>query len=287
MDFKTKTMMTMAAVAVLSLAGAACSKSGAGQLSVSAQAVTSADTGAADAGASSGSLDLGQGISVSNVQFVVKRITLHLPELESLDGGGDGGTDSDGGTDDSSSLVTSRSSADQGRGESEIEDESEDDEVKIGPFLVDLSGDALANQTLTKVFDSADVLAGTFREIKIVIAPVDSLVADGSSVTISGTLDGGTADAKEFTFKSSLHAAHKIESEVTVSEDGSQNVTLTIDPSGWFKDSAGNRLDPTDPSNKSQIENNIKRSIKGFCDRDRDGEDDSGERGGDSGPGRS
>ena len=268
-----RNMTISAAVAGLMLAGAACSKSG--QLAVSAQAVTSADTSA-----SSGSLDLGQGISISEVQVVVKRITLHLPESEAADGGSDDGGDTDGG-DSSSSLVASRSSADQGR-DGEIEDEAEDDEVKVGPFLVDLKGDALANKTLSTIFDG-EVPTGTFREIKIVIAPAASVATDGSSIAITGTLDGGTANAKEFTFKSSLHAAQKIESEVTVTSDGAQNVTLTIDPSSWFKDPAGNRLDPTDPANQSQIEANIKQSIKGFCDRDRDGEDDASEHGGDGG----
>jgi hypothetical protein len=268
-----RNMTISAAVAGLMLAGAACSKSG--QLAVSAQAVTSADTSA-----SSGSLDLGQGISISEVQLVVKRITLHLPESEAADGGSDDGSDTDGG-DSSSSLVASRSSADQGR-DGEIEDEAEDDEVKVGPFLVDLKGDALANKTLSTIFDG-DVPTGTFREIKIVIAPVTSLAADGSSMTITGTLDAGTASAKDFTFKSSLHVAQKIESDVTVGDSGTQNVTLSIDASSWFKDPAGNRLDPTDPANQSQIEANIKQSIKGFCDRDRDGEDDASEHGGDGG----
>lgn len=271
----TRKMTRPIAVAVLMLAGAACSKSG--QLSVSARAQTSAD-----AGASGSSLDLGQGISVNEVKAVVKRITLHLPESAAADGGADGGAD------DSSShgLAASRSRADQGGGhhdgEGEIENEAEDDEVKVGPFLVDLKGDALASKTLSNVFDG-QVPAGTYREIKIVIAPDTSVAADGSSVTIAGTLDAGTANAKDFTFTSRLHAAQKIETDVTVSASGTQNVTLTIDPSGWFKDSAGNRLDPTDASNQSRIEGNIKRSIKGFRDHDRNGEDDDHEHGGNDG----
>jgi Domain of unknown function (DUF4382) len=273
----TRKMTRTVAVTALLLAGAACSKSG--QLSVSARAQTSAD-----AGTSSGSLDLGQGISVSEVKAVVKRITLHLPESGTADGGADGGGD------DMSShgLTASGSPADQGGGghdgEGEIENEAEDDEVKVGPFLVDLKGDALASKTLSTVFDG-DVPAGTYREIKIVIAPDTSVAADGSSVTIAGTLDAGTATAKDFTFTSRLHAAQRIETDVTVSASGTQNVTLTIDPSGWFKDSAGNRLDPTDASNQSQIEGNIRRSIKGFCDHDRNGEDDRNEHGGNDGPG--
>jgi hypothetical protein len=271
---KVKTITMAGAAGLLMLAGAACSKSG--QLSVSARTQTTPD-----AGASSGSLDLGQGVSVSEVQLVVKRISLHQPE--SADGGNDGGMD--GGSDDMTphALTASSSAADNGagddKGEGEIENEAENDEVKVGPFLVDLKGDALASKTISTFFDG-DVPAGTYREIKIVIAPAESLVADGSSVTITGALDAGTASAKDFTFKSSLHAAQKIETDVTVAATGTQNVTLTIDPSGWFKDSAGNRLDPTDPANKSQIEDNIRRSIKGFCDHDRDGEDDASEHGG-------
>jgi hypothetical protein len=262
---KLHEMTMVGAVTLAMLGGAACSGKS-GQLSVSARAQT-----APDAGASAGSLDLGQGVAVSDVQIVVKRISLHLPES---------GQSADGGSGGSSSLAASRGSADQGgQGESEIENEAEHDEVKIGPFLVDLSGDVLASQTLTKVFDTTDVVTGTFREIKIVIAPDTSLAADGSSVTIAGTLDAGTAKAKDFKFTSSLHAAQKIESEVAVSDASAQNVTLTIDPSSWFKDSAGNRLDPTDPANHSQIEDNIKQSIKGFCDHDRNGEDDARERG--------
>ena len=260
-----KWMMT-AAVAALMLSGAACSSKG-GQLSVSARAATATAT-TPDAGTSGGSLDLGQGVLVSEVQAVVKRVTLHVTQS---------GTSADGGSDSSSTQApaASQSAANQagGQSESEIENESEGDEVKIGPFLVDLKGDALANKTLTNVFDTTGVPTGTFQEIKIVIAPDTSELQDGSSVVITGTID-----SKDFTFKSSLHAAQKIESDVAIS-DTAQNVTLTVDPSGWFKDSAGNRLDPTntDPANQSQIEDNIRRSIKGFCDRDRDGEDDATE----------
>ncbi len=264
--------MKIAAVAVLMLAGAACSKSG--QLSVSAKTET-----AADAGATGGTLDLGNGILVSDVQLVVKRITLHGLE-------NDAQSAADGGADDGGShlLTASASAADQGSDggsgsdDGEIEKESENDEVKVGPFLVDLTGADLANKTLTKVFDAGQVPTGTFREIKIVIAPDTSVAADGTSVTIAGTLNG-----KDFKFQSSLHAAQKIESQVAIGSGSTQNVTLSIDPSGWFKDSAGNGLDPTDPANQSQIEDNIRRSIKGFCDHDRDGQDDANEHHGNDG----
>lgn len=265
-----KTMMT-AAVAVLMLSGAACSKSG--QLAVSAKA----DTAAGGGTTTGSSIDLGGGISVSDVQVVVRRITLHGLENE--------GQAADGGADDSSShtLAASSSAADQGSGgsgsgEAEIENEAEDDEVKVGPFLIDLTGADLANGKLTNVFKANEIPTGTFRELKIVIAPDTSVEADGFSVTINGTSSTGT-----FKFQSSLHAAQKIESKVTIDASSTQNVTLTVDPTGWFKDSAGNVLDPSDPANKSQIEDNIRKSIKGFCDRDRDGHDDATEHQGNDG----
>jgi hypothetical protein len=265
---KLETTWRTAAAAALMLGAAACSKSG--QLSVSAKAET-----AADAGTTGGTLDLGNGILVSDVKLVVRRITLHGLENED-ESTADGGAD-DHGTD---SLTASRSAADQGSGQDDgaVEQEAEEDEVKIGPFLVDLKGDALASKTLTNVFDASSIPAGTFREIKIIVAPDATVAADGSSVTIDGTIDG-----KDFAFTSSLHAAQKIESQVTIGSGSTQNVTLAIDPSGWFVDSAGNRLDPSDEANRPQIEDNIRRSIKGFCDHDRDGQDDANEHHGDGG----
>jgi hypothetical protein len=61
---------------------------------------------------------------------------------------------------------------------------------------------------------------------------------------------------------------------------GSSNVTLSIDPAGWFRSGTG-RLDPSVAADKAAIEANIAASIDVFGDDDEDGHDD----GGDDGPG--
>jgi hypothetical protein len=113
----------------------------------------------------------------------------------------------------------------------------------------------------------------------VVVAPVAADQAgsnaglaamNGQSVIVDGTIDGNA-----FSFQSTIHAAQKQESSITVASDGTtSNVTLSVDPSSWFKAGDGSRLDPSAAASKSQIEDNIRRSLKAFCDHDKNGEDD-------------
>jgi hypothetical protein len=269
------------AVAAMALVVAGCK--GRGNLSVSARAGSAAE--ATDGGSTTGSLDLGQGIFVSRARIVVQKIALE-------------GTLAAPGAPHASSLMVvagSRGAADRGD-DDEGEDEGEEDEVKVGPFLIDLSGDQMRGG-IVHVFDG-DVPAGTFNEIKIVVAPVPAdagantgiAAMNGASVIINGTIaegtvDGGTTGAgaivRPFSFVSSLRAAQKHETKMTVTVNGTtKNVTLTIDPTGWFKAVGGSRLDPTVAANAPAIEANIKASINAFEDEDEDGEDDAEEHGG-------
>jgi Domain of unknown function (DUF4382) len=264
------------AFAALLLAGSACSKSG--KVSVSAQSVTAADTTTTP---TSGTLDLGNGIVVSRVRVAVQRIALEGTEAATPDGGTGGADDPAG-----HSLVAEHGSADGG-GNDDGDDDA--DEVKVGPFLIDLTGDKLT-AGISQVFD-ADVPAGTYREIKVVIAPVAA--ADAGSNTGLADMNGqsiivdGTVDGTAFSFQSTIHVAQKQESSIVVASDGSSsNVTLTIDPKTWFVASDGTRLDPSAAASKSQIEDDIRRSVKAFCDHDRNGEDDGHQRcGADDGAG--
>ncbi len=265
-------------LASLALVAVGCSSGQSGKVSVSAGAATSAGAGAA-----AGSLDLGQGIAVTAVQLCVKKIALEGPAAPA-----------DAGAPDTAMLAAAGSTADQGSGDAgsaegteKDDDDGDENEVKVGPFPVSLSADQLASGSLTQVFDG-QVPAGSYKEIKIVIAPAGSsgdagsgtdCGMDSSSVIIAGTVDG-----QDFTFKSSLHAAQEHETDMTVTVDGStKNVTLTVDPTGWFKDAKGDRLDPTAAANQSAIEDNIKASIKAFEDDDKDGLDDRDEHGGTDG----
>jgi len=275
---------------------------GKGNLSVSAKAT------ATDGGTSSGSLDLGQGILVDRVRIVVRKIV-----LEGAPAAADAGVP-DAGAPDASTMMMPLAgrpgTADHGGGDDGDDDGDDHDEVKVGPFLIDLTGDQM-NGGIHQVFD-ADVPPGTYHEIKFVIHEVDAAdggvsadiaAMNGASVIIDGTVaqaattdggtpdaDGGTSDAgtvaAPFSFVSDLNASQKQETEMTVTVDSStQNVTLSIDPTGWFKAEDGSRLDPTVADDQKAIEKNIKASIRAFKDDDEDGEDDMGEHGGDGGHG--
>ena len=271
------------ALAAVVLGGTACSR-GSGKVSVSAQSATAAGT---TTPTTPGTLDLGNGIVVSRVRAVVQRIALEGSEAAAPDAGAGGADDPAG-----HALVADRSSgsdSDGGTDGGQGDDDAEADEVKVGPFLVDLTGDKLATG-ISQVFD-ADVPAGTYREIKVVIAPV--AVADAGSIAGLADMNGesiivdGTVDGTAFSFQSTIHVKQKQESTIVVASDGSSsNVTLTVDPKTWFVASDGSRLDPGAAASKSQIEDNIRRSVKAFCDHDRNGEDDGQQHGGaDDGPG--
>ena len=93
---------------------------------------------------------------------------------------------------------------------------------------------------------------------------------DGASVAIDGTIDGAA-----FTFTSSLVSVQKREAILVVSADGgSSNVTLTVDPGGWFRAADGSRLDPRAASSRGAIAAHPAASIDAFGDDDVDGHED-------------
>jgi hypothetical protein len=266
-------------VGAVVLAAAACSSNN-GKVTVSAKSAVATTTAATP-----GSLDLGNGIVIDRVRVAIRKVKLEGAADAGADGGADDpanhtlmavaqGGSGDGGVDD-------------GGGQGQGGDDDDADEIRVGPFLVDLTGDALATGGLSKVFDGV-VPPGTYRELRVVVdvvppalAGADAGLADmnGKSVIIDGKLDG-TA----FSFTSSLRAEAKRETTLVVGAS-TANVTLTVDPSSWFKAADGSRLDPTAPAAKSQIEANIKASVDAFDDDDHDGRDDHGGHGADDGAG--
>jgi hypothetical protein len=141
-------------------------------------------------------------------------------------------------------------------------------EVNEGPFLVDLSGPALAG-SLQQVFD-ADVPAGTWREFSVNLAPAavgGELAAQGASIIVDGTFNGAA-----FSFSSKLNATEKKEGSFSVGAD-TGNITLSFDSSGWFGTAAA-PLDPTVAANAAAIEANIAASLNAFRDDDHNGHDD-------------
>ncbi len=262
-------------IAAASALAVACSGAGShADLSVSAKAAAATPTTA-------GAVDLGNGILLNRVRVLVRKL-----KLEGSAAPADGGTVSD---DASKSQARGSDSGSAGEGEgddgaTEMEKEHDDaNEPVLGPLLADFSAATLAGG-IEQLFQGV-VPQGTFHELKLAIGPIGAdqagsnaalaeMAAQHASLIIDGTVDGAP-----FSFVSSLVAEVDLESEVAVSGDKSNNVTLSIDPKAWFGGSGTARLDPADPTNKSAIESNIKASIDGFEDDERNGQDDRGGHG--------
>ena len=78
----------------------------------------------------------------------------------------------------------------------------------------------------------------------------------------------GKYNSEDFIYKSrkSAHQDLKLETPIEVDENEIANLTITVDPFSWFSDGT-NLLDPTDPVNENDIDNDIKDSFK-KCFRD-------------------
>jgi hypothetical protein len=162
-------------------------------------------------------------------------------------------------------------------GEDESMDGTEREEVEAGPFLVDVSGSSLSGQA-AHVLDMS-VAAGTYDELEIKIQKLEDsdakgdakfadMVAKEASVIIDGKIDG-----QDFSFVSALSVEQEHEASFTIGE-GAGNITLNLDVTKWFTSESGQRLDPRQSTNKSAIEESIKRSIDAFDDDDEDGAED-------------
>lgn len=164
--------------------------------------------------------------------------------------------------------------------EGKDDSEEDDEEIEAGPFLVDLSGAALAGD-VQKVLE-ADVPAGRYRKVKFKIdtleedetaldASFDALREQQASVLIEGTVDG-----EAFSFAAELDVEQEFEADLGL-DAGAGNLTLNVDPTGWFTAADGSRLDPRLSESRAKIVENLKHSLDVVEDHDRDGDDDSHE----------
>lgn len=145
--------------------------------------------------------------------------------------------------------------------------------IRWEPQVIDLSGAELDGGVVFLL--GGEVPAGTYDQLTFQLhklTPGDEAVMDGdfsplgASIVLDLTLDG-----EPFQFVSDLTAVGVIPGPFTVEEGGTANVTVTIDPSGWFTGPAGEPLDPRLGEDRSRIEWNVKGSIRGFQDDDADG----------------
>lgn len=254
----------------LAWAVAGCgAKSSGSQVSLSARATSAAVTESAPAG-----LKVDDHVTLTRVRIVIRDV-----KLESRSAGATP-------TPTPTPSPTATSHADDsapGGVENETEDEQEhgeEVEVHAGPVLLDLGAEALTASKLQEAL-AVTVPAGTYDELKLRIHPLEDGEktgdADVDAARASVILDG-TYDGAAFRFVSQLSAKQKLEGAFTVGGSGGSNITLDIDVSGWFS-ADGMSLDPRSASNQAAIEQNIRRSLRAFDDRDHDGRDDHGEHG--------
>jgi hypothetical protein len=151
--------------------------------------------------------------------------------------------------------------------------------IKVGPFVVKLN---LAGTTTD--FAINNIPTGSYDRIKFEIHKIeasetlyDPEFREGTDASLRySVIVKGKYNTVPFIYKSRKSAKQdlKLETPVTVDENGVANLTITVDPFTWFADSV-NILDPTDPANENDIDNNIKESFKkAFRDNNHDGKED-------------
>lgn len=156
-------------------------------------------------------------------------------------------------------------------------DDDDCEKFEIGPFLVALPLDGSVRTEI-----SAQVDTGTYDEIEFEIhkvedSDVDFLAANPNFADISIRVTG-TYNDQPFLYTSRIDEEQELEltSPLVVAPDSDPvNVTLTIDLAGWFVAPGGMLVDPRTANdgepNESVVTENIRFSIEGYRDDDRDG----------------
>lgn len=149
-------------------------------------------------------------------------------------------------------------------------DTSGEKNIKTDPFVITFTGQ-------TNTFASATVPPGTYDKVKFefhrpsssqvaaylnIPEFVDFVTTGRYSVIYDVTLYKGGV-AIPFTYASDMTAnlSLKFNTPVTLGAGSTNTFVLKLDPSGVFKEGQA-VLDPRDESNESEIDNNIKASIK-------------------------
>ena len=138
------------------------------------------------------------------------------------------------------------------------------------------------------VLTSSSVPEGIYDEFEMEIEqPDDNSVNDpdfynenesdeGYSIIIKGVHNG-----ESFTYRSEEDFELELELNppLEVLDDATPSIAINVDPFSWFKDEEGNDLDPTNPENIEQIDENIEKSFEvekeEDDDEDEDDDDDS------------
>ena len=164
----------------------------------------------------------------------------------------------------------------------ELQNNAELTTIVSGPFVVEINLLGTVN-----VIGLGGVLPGTYDRVNFKIHKhnpnepiIDPDFGTGGEVGFSAVITG-SYNGVGFVYKSPKTCIQNVAINpplVVTESSGSEivvNVTLVCDPSGWFVKN-GQILDPMNPENQNDIDNNIKDSfLKAFRDNDRNGVPDS------------
>jgi|WetSurMetagenome_2_1015567.scaffolds.fasta_scaffold04151_10 hypothetical protein len=155
--------------------------------------------------------------------------------------------------------------------DSEHNEHSDEVNIKIGPFVVYLNLNGV-----TTDFVVSNIPPGSYNQIKFEIhkieaseTPPDPEFKDGDDSSLRySVIVKGVYNSNPFIYKSSksAHQIIRLETPLLIEPNTLTNLTLQVDPSTWFVKN-DLILDPTNPANENDIDNNIKDSFK-RCFRD-------------------
>jgi hypothetical protein len=156
-----------------------------------------------------------------------------------------------------------------------------DDDVEIGPFLIDLP---LANGVTPAI--ALDVPPGTYEELELVLHTPDDDDDDDRAFLrehpgfrrISAIVEG-RFNGQPFTYVTRARAKYELEFEppLTIGPEGDR-ITVDVNVGAWFVRRGGGLISPLEASlpgeARARVEQNIRHTFRAFRDRDRDGRRD-------------
>jgi len=158
-----------------------------------------------------------------------------------------------------------------------IKQQSGDDslDIELGPFVVSLNLEGM-----TTDFAVGDIPPGSYDRVRFRVhklggseTPPDPEFRDGADSSRYSVIVKGNINSIPFIYKSRESADQDLPlvTPLEIGKNESANLTITVDPYSWFYN-MGILLDPTDPANESDIDNNIENSFeKVFEDNNHDG----------------
>lgn len=149
-------------------------------------------------------------------------------------------------------------------------------DFKVGPFVLFLNLSSSINS-----ISSAIIPAGVYDKVKFEVHKLNDNepVPDPEFADVNGrysVIVKGWYLGNYFIYRStkSAHQILQLPSNIPITTEVVSNITLTVKPYIWFIEN-GVYLDPREPANSNDIDNNIKDNInhnfKAFKDNDRNG----------------